>query len=289
MSLHSICSVCTDEHCGRHRTGQCAHGPALLGGMTERNGALPTAPDAIISEIRDRLACACRVLGRLDLTKAATGHASARIPGREAMLIRARGPGETGVRYTEVEQVIAVDFDGRIIDSAADGLKPPLEVYIHAELYRARPDVNAVVHMHPPLVVASTAAGVSLEPIYGAYDPRSAQLAMDGLARYDRAILIDSAELGREFCAAMGDKPACIMHGHGVTTASRHIEDAALTMILVNELATMHYHARVFGVPQAISVEDQAAIAAIEPVEANDSLSRRSAALWRYYRKLTGD
>ena len=238
------------------------------------------------SEIRERLACACRVLGRLDLTKAATGHASARIPGRDAMLIRARGPDEIGVRYTGADQILAVDFDGKALEGEG-GLKTPLEVYIHAELYRARPEVNAVIHMHPPLVVASTAAGAELTPIYGAYDPRSAQLAMSGLARYARSILIDSPQLGREFTAAMGDKPACIMHGHGVTTADAHIEDAALTMILVNELASMHYHARVFGEVQPISPEDQASIAAIEPLRPGDALSPRSAALWRYYRTLT--
>lgn len=238
---------------------------------------------------RERLACACRVLGRLDLTKAATGHASVRVKGHDTMLIRARGPQETGVRYTGTEQIVEVDFDGQIAQYGADGLKAPLEVFIHAELYRARPDVKAVVHMHPPLVVASTCCDEPLQPIYGAYDPRSAQLAITGIPLYDRSVLIDGPELGREFSAAMGDAPACLMRGHGVTTVGPNVEEAALTMILVNELATMNYHARIMGNPRPISDEDKIAIAAIEKGDApaDGSLSPRSQALWRYYRTLT--
>ncbi len=56
-------------------------------------------------DLRMRIAQACRVLGRLDLAQGLTGHVSARIPGTSRILIRARGPGELGVRYTEEEQI----------------------------------------------------------------------------------------------------------------------------------------------------------------------------------------
>ena len=47
-----------------------------------------------LTELSERVAQACRVLGRLDLTEAATGHVSARIPGTDRIVIRARGPDE---------------------------------------------------------------------------------------------------------------------------------------------------------------------------------------------------
>ena len=86
--------------------------------------------------LAERVAIACRVLARLELTKAATGHVSARVPGRDTMLIRARGPEEKGVRYTSHEEVIEVDFDGKVIGESADGLLPPQEVFIHTEIYK---------------------------------------------------------------------------------------------------------------------------------------------------------
>lgn len=240
--------------------------------------------------LRDRLAQACRVLGRLDLTKAATGHASVRKPGGDTFLVRARGPHELGVRYTGPDQIIEVDLDGRPVDADAEGLKAPLEIHIHAALYRARPEVGSVVHMHPPLVVACTISGVALQPIYGAYDPRSAQMAMDGIPTYPRSILIDTPQLGADLASAMGHSTACLMHGHGVTTAAGTIEDAALNMILVNELAAMTYHASVLGTPQPIPDEDQRVIGELErPASGgfDPQLSPRAAALWRYYCALT--
>jgi ribulose-5-phosphate 4-epimerase/fuculose-1-phosphate aldolase len=241
----------------------------------------------IRDELKERLAVACRVLGRLDLTKAATGHASVRIDESDTFLIRARGPNESGVRYTTSDEIMQVDMAGKAVGDNA-GLKPPLEVFIHSEIYRARADVQSVIHMHPPHVVAATTCGYRLTPIYGAYDPRSAQLAIGGIPTFERSILIDSAALGSEVAATLGDRPLCLMRGHGVTTAAAHIEDAALLMIYVNELAQMHYHARVFGEPQDISAADQEKIASIEPGAATSTLSARSVALWRYYRSLTG-
>lgn len=241
-----------------------------------------------IDLLKERLARACRVLGRLELTKAATGHVSARLHGADLLLVRARGPEELGVRYTTADQIVTVDFDGRLAGNHAPGLKPPLEIFIHTELYRRQPDIQAVVHMHPPLVVAFTACDEPLLPIYGAYDPRSAQLAIGGLPTYPRSILIDTPELGEEFARTMKASPACLMRGHGVTTAAGNIEDAALNMILVNELANMTYLARTIGTPAPIPDEEQSSIMALEPrTDAAKDLSPRSAALWRYYCTLT--
>src|SRR5215469_18939592 len=93
-------------------------------------------------DLRARVAEACRVLARLDLTKAATGHVSARIPGSDRVLIRARGPGELGVRYTTEKQVVEVGLDGKLVGKSEEGLEAPIEVFIHTEIYKARPEVN---------------------------------------------------------------------------------------------------------------------------------------------------
>jgi ribulose-5-phosphate 4-epimerase/fuculose-1-phosphate aldolase len=242
---------------------------------------------AELEELKERLAVACRVLGRLDLTKAATGHASVRFHDTGTFLIRGRGPDEVGVRYTTSEEIMQVDMAGKPVEGTRAGLRAPLEIFIHSEIYRARTDVQSVVHMHPPHVVAATTCGYRLTPIYGAYDPRSAQLAIDGIPVFERSVLIDSTVLGQEVAAALGNAYACLMRGHGVTTAATNIEDAALTMIYINELATMHYNAKVFGEPREIANSDKEKIAAIERGPETSVPSARSLALWRYYRRVT--
>jgi L-fuculose-phosphate aldolase len=109
---------------------------------------------------RELVAKACRILGKMDLTKAGSGHVSQRL-GDDRILIRGRGRDETGVRFTTIEEVITVDLDGRKLDGP-DGLLPPQEVFIHTCLYRARPEVKSVIHIHPPTVVVFTICDVPL-------------------------------------------------------------------------------------------------------------------------------
>ena len=230
------------------------------------------------SELRERVAQACRVIGKLDLTKAATGHLSARVPGTDTVLIRARGPGESGVRYTVADDIITVDLNGKKLEGR-DDLVPPREVFIHTWLYRTRPDLNAVVHAHPPTVVLFTICNKPLLPIYGGYDPSSLRLLMDGIPTYPRSVTVTNDKLGKEFAETMKGR-ACMMRGHGITTCGDSIEDATLTAIGLNMLAEMNYRAYLLGDPQPISEEDMSAYKS--PKKAR----KDAEALWRYYCKL---
>lgn len=233
---------------------------------------------------RELVAKACRILGKLDLTKAASGHVSRRV-GDDRLLIRGRGSDELGVRFTTVEQVITVDLDGNKLDGP-DGLLPPQEVFIHTCLYRARPEVKSVIHIHPPTVVLFTICDVTLRPIYGAYDPSSLELVLDGIPTYERSITISDAELGRHFAQTMGDKRDCLMRGHGITTAGASVEEAALTAIKLNELAEMHYRAHLLGDPREIDRED---VAHFRNHFSKRKTSGHLHSNWRYYASLSGE
>lgn len=237
---------------------------------------------ADVEQLREQVARACRVLGKLDLTKAASGHISARVPGTDTILIRARGPGESGVRFTTAAEIIEVDRDGHKRSGRPD-LEPPQEVYIHTWIYRARPDVAAVLHAHPPAPVLFTICNKPLLPLYGAYDPSSLRLLMEGIPTYPRSVTVSNDELGREFAAALGDHRACLMRGHGITTCGASIEDATLTAIKLNELAEMNYRAHLLGDPQPIPMEEIAHITGKRRKEAHRE------PLWRYYCSLVGE
>lgn len=236
-----------------------------------------------MEELRERVAKACRVLGKLELTKAATGHVSARVPGTDTLLIRARGPGESGVRFTAADDVITVDFDGKKLSGRGD-LEPPQEVFIHTWMYRTRSDVGAVVHAHPKTVVLFTICDKPLMPIYGAYDPGSLRLLLEGIPTYPRSITVSNDTLGKEFAATMPGR-ACLMRGHGITTCGASVEEATLTAIKLNELADMNYRAHLLGNPQPIPDEDIAHFKAAN----KKGKDTHGAPLWRYYCKLVGE
>ena len=245
-------------------------------------------------ELRERVAQACRVLGKLELAEAATGHISARIPGTDRILIRARGPGELGVRYTTADQVVEADLDGKLVHTADAALETPIEVFIHTAVYRKRPEVQSVVHVHPPTVVLFTICDKPLLPLYGAFDPSGAQMALAGVPTYPRSILISNPKLGEDLVGAMGNSHVCLMRGHGITTAGRSVEEAALEAITLNNLATMNYRAHLLGNPQPIPAEDQELFRAMAREGrgraaglTGNKPSGRAAALWRYYVALT--
>jgi ribulose-5-phosphate 4-epimerase/fuculose-1-phosphate aldolase len=248
-----------------------------------------------MAELRKRVAEACRVMGVLELTLGTLGHASARLPHSDRIIIRARGPAESGMRYTSEDDIIEIDVNGRRVGSFGDdGYSAPIEVHIHTEIYRRRPDINSVVHVHPSMVVLLTICDKPLLPIYGAYDPHSLRLALHGVPTFARSSLIQSSALGQELATTMGASPVCLMRGHGITTAANSVEEATLLAIHVNQLATMTYHANLLGGARAIPLEEQEAFRALgghagygQPIVG--APSGRDANLWRYYTRLAED
>lgn len=245
-------------------------------------------------DLPPRIAKACRVLGKMELTRGLRGHISARIPGTNRIFVRARGPAESGVRYTTEAEIVEIDIDGKPVAGMLQGLRTPSEVFIHTEIFRARPEVNAVLHLHPPTVVLFTVCDVPLLPIYGAYDPQGLGIALENPAVFESSVLINTPELGRELSATIGTKRTCLMRGHGITTAADSVEEAAIIALSLNELATMNYQARLLGNPRPISNLDAYALApAIERLAVRGPRPGEPGATvvteWRYYCRLTGE
>ncbi|MFF5297124.1 class II aldolase/adducin family protein [Paractinoplanes globisporus] len=202
---------------------------------------MPSTPAA------ERVALACRILGRLGLTREPAGHVSVREPdGR--VLIKSRGAGESGLRDATAEDVVWADGDSGV----------PKEVFIHRALYRARPDIGAVVHIHPLTPVLFSVTGVPLLPLAGAYDPLALRLLRKGIPRYERSVLIADDSLGADLATVMGPADAVIMRGHGITAAGTDLEEAVVNAIKVNEIAELNYRARLLGPPTPLDDADLA-------------------------------
>ncbi|MDB5794444.1 MAG: Methylthioribulose-phosphate dehydratase [Noviherbaspirillum sp.] len=238
-----------------------------------------------MTELRERVAKACRVLGKLDLTNHILGHVSMRVPGTDTVLIRARGPAQSGVRFTKAKDVITVDLNGRKVEGTA-GLDAPNEVFIHTWLYRTRPEVNAVLHAHPATTVLFTCCDKPLLPLYGAYDPGSLRLVRDGIPMFPRSVLVADDAIGEEFAATFKQGRACLMYGHGITTCGASPEEVTLTAISLNNLAEMNYRAHVLGGAKAIPPEDMEALSNLAE---NRGKEARDTPIWRYYCELLGE
>jgi ribulose-5-phosphate 4-epimerase/fuculose-1-phosphate aldolase len=236
------------------------------------------------------VAQARRVLGKLDLTHAALGHVSLRLGDSDRMLIKGKGPGEVGLRYTRERDIITVDFAANKIDGA-DDLQPPSESYLHLWLYKSRPEVRSVIHVHPEHAVLLTICDKEVLPIYGAYGP-GARLAVEGVRTYPRSITIHDDRLGDEFARFMGTSKVALMHGHGVSVVGSGVEDATVRTMALNELVTMSYKAYLLGQPRPISEEDQAEYARPEDARRSRGSAGGEAGMHaarRYFCSLAGE
>ena len=110
-----------------------------------------------IEDHRDSALELCRI-SRLcydrGLVSAAGGNISMFLPEMEVVLLTASG---VSLRDTVPENLLAMGGDGRILDNPA-GLKPSKEANFHLEIYKIRPSVRAVVHVHPPHAIVFASA-----------------------------------------------------------------------------------------------------------------------------------
>ena len=192
-----------------------------------------------LDQQRALVAEGCRVAAARGLVDGILGHLSLRIDD-EHLLIRCRSDTDTGVAYTRPADIRLIGFDGSPgADGELDGYRVPNELPIHVETMLAHSRHRAVAHLHPPAVVTADLAGISIRPIYGAYDIPGAWLARDGVPVYERAVLIRNSVLGKEMVAAMRGRPVVICRGHGITSAAATVPQAVLQAISLDTLARM--------------------------------------------------
>ena len=204
---------------------------------------------------REKVATACRILGARRLVDGILGHVSARVDDT-SIVIRCRGPHERGVARTTAADIRHVDLDGNPLE-AMDGWQLPEELAIHTRLLARRPALAAVVHAHPPAALIAGLAGLELRAVFGAYNIPAMHLALAGVPVYDRPILITRDELADEMLAVMGDRPVCILRGHGITVAGESVEQATCTAVDLDELCTVTIRLAELGVsPPVVGPDD---------------------------------
>lgn len=208
-----------------------------------------------IKDLKSKVALSCRILGSRGVTKGSFGHVSARIPGTDRILIKSKGPDEAALEFATEKDIITIGLDGKVLE-ARKGLQSPHETAMHLAVFRARPEVMSVIHTHPDWVVILTATEKPLVPIFAAYNPPALGLLLEGIPLYPRAVTIVDDELGEDFMRVMGDKRACLLLGHGMTTAGKSVEEATQVSLNVFELARMNYLAYAIGDPKPVPQRD---------------------------------
>ena len=149
------------------------------------------------------------------------------------------------------EDIVAVDLEGNPVDGG--NVKPPLEFPIHAEVYRARPNITAVFHAHPQWSTYLTMVGVEQKVVY-------AQASLLGdMPVMDSPMSVNTRAMGEKMVGIMGENPVVLLKAHGVVAAADSILECFAYAAYVEENARRQYMAMQVGEPYVFSADEQAA------------------------------
>ncbi len=180
--------------------------------MTAKQGA--TADDAHEWKLRQQVAACTLLLNDLGLL-GYSGHVSARLPGRDAIVIQSRDQPRAKLGP---DDLLVCDFDGKLI-AGPNGVKPPSEIFLHTEILRARRDVNAVAHFHHDRATVFTMVeNLALKPI-----KNHAVRWANGIPVHADPGHVNTPARGRALAATLGSANALLIRAHGQVIAAESV------------------------------------------------------------------
>jgi ribulose-5-phosphate 4-epimerase/fuculose-1-phosphate aldolase len=208
---------------------------------TQKRDAIPMAQLAV----KQKLVDAIRMLERAEIIDH-NGHCSAR---RDAASFYINSGASVRGALT-VDDIVAVDLDGNVIEG---GAKPPLEFHIHSEVYRARPDVHAIMHTHPKWSTFLTMVGETFKPVY------AQGVLLGDIPLMDSPLSVNTKPMGEKLAATLGQGPAALLKAHGVVVVGADIVECFALAAYVEENAYRQYMAMQIGTPYVFSQQEQSA------------------------------
>jgi L-ribulose-5-phosphate 4-epimerase len=194
---------------------------------------------------KDQLVDAIRMLERAGYVDH-NGHASAR---RDATTFYINSGASVRGALTAAD-IVTVDLDGNLVEGTA---RPPLEFHIHAEIYRARQDVNAVIHTHPQWSTFLTMTGVKYKPVY------AQGVLLGDIPLMDTPLSVNTKPMGEKLAATLGRRPAVLLKAHGVVIVGTDMVECFALAAYVEENAYRQYMAMQIGEPYVFSEAEQQA------------------------------
>ena len=222
-----------------------------------------------IEQHKQRIVQCIRMLERSGIMDY-NGHASVRLDdGR--MLINIGSCQRSQVTQGDI---VTIGLDGNVIEGQG---KPPLEFHLHAGIYKARSDVDAVIHCHPNWSTILTTAGAEYLPVYA-----------QGSLVYPLPILdspdsINNVDMAKRLTDLLGDRPAALMKAHGAVTTGKGIVDAFVLLNYLEDNAQRQYMALQIGTPYSFTPEE---IALCREKLWNENLFKRT---WDHFSAKLGE
>jgi L-fuculose-phosphate aldolase len=189
-------------------------------------------------DLRTAVADHCRAMLRAGLTTGSGGNISVRLPGEDLMCIS-----PSGIAYEDMRaaDVTVCRFDGSVVDGE---VPPSSERAMHAAVYRARSDAQAVVHTHSPYATTFACLRETIPATHYLVGFAGTEVPVAPYATYG------SEELARNAVSTLGKTfNAVLLANHGLLALSSTLERAFAVAEEIELVARVHYQARCIGSP----------------------------------------
>lgn len=191
---------------------------------------------------------------------------SARVPGRDAMLITPRrAPG----LLSDPDDMLMLDFEGKLLEG--DG-PIAIEAVMHGAIYQTHPNLHALVRTHSKYVNVMGILGKPPRPVHGFGSFLGAEVPI-----FSKPFLVATAGLAREVAASLGDAEALVLRGNGDIVAGASVPEATVKAIFLEQSCELQYLALCAGQPTYMTPEE----IAIRREPGYDHYDRA----WNYYRE----
>jgi ribulose-5-phosphate 4-epimerase/fuculose-1-phosphate aldolase len=186
----------------------------------------------------------------------AYGHVSIRHPGNSGRYVISRAMSPANV---SADDIMEFDLDSNPVDQRGRGMF--LERFIHGEIYKARPDVNAVIHSHSPGVIPFGVTNVPMRPVF-----HTAAFLAVGVPVFEirdaggmTNMLVRNGALAKALATTLGDKPVALMRGHGNVVVGPNVKRATIRAVYTEVNARLQTIALGLGGPiNYVSAEEGA-------------------------------
>ena len=225
-----------------------------------------------VSDLKRLVAQAGQVLYKLGLVEY-LGHASAR-SGENIVIKPKHSPSIRGMGQLSAEQMLLVNAHGELVEGSE---KPPSEVFIHTEIYKARPDVMAIVHTHQH---AATMVGIIEHPMQPLLHIPASYVGPEDVQLWPCPSLVTNPALGAQLAQSLGQSTFCHLQGHGIVAVGGSVEEAVVNAVMLEELAVANMAILATGrVPRLITEDELAGLKEFRgPVHGR----------WEYFKELAG-
>jgi L-fuculose-phosphate aldolase len=175
---------------------------------------------------------AAREMAAKGLVVGTSGNISLRLPSAGEKQLLAITPTSRYYDSLGINDIPIIDFDGKQVEG---DLAPSVETPLHIAIYRARKNINAIIHTHSVFASAAAVAGIDIPPIL-----EDQVIFLGGEIKLAGYAPTGTPELAANVITALGDRSAVLLSNHGAVGTGRTMRDAFTAGELIEKTARIY-------------------------------------------------